>query len=84
MARMQAKSAELEAELQRLELEGASGSRAASLALDSPARRSARRSHRSDPFFIGVAGGTASGARRSRGMGGGGPRLARRFGRASG
>ena len=29
--------------------------------LDSPARRSGRRSHRSEPFLIGVAGGTASG-----------------------
>ncbi|PSC68860.1 uridine kinase chloroplastic [Micractinium conductrix] len=36
-------------------------SRAAWWALDSPARRSARRSHRSEPFLIGVAGGTASG-----------------------
>lgn len=55
--------AALEAEMQRLDLEGASPSfsRAASMALDSPARRSARRSHRSEPFFIGVAGGTASG-----------------------
>ncbi|KAL4430783.1 hypothetical protein ABPG75_006039 [Micractinium tetrahymenae] len=58
---MSARMADLEAEMQRLEMEGGSPARAASWALDSPARRSARRSHRSEPFFIGVAGGTASG-----------------------
>ncbi len=52
--------AELDAIVQRLALEGASPT--SSMHLDSPARRSARRSHRSEPFFIGVAGGTASGA----------------------
>ncbi|KAL4420365.1 hypothetical protein ABPG77_002305 [Micractinium sp. CCAP 211/92] len=51
--------AELDAIVQRLALEGASPT--SSMHLDSPARRSARRSHRSEPFFIGVAGGTASG-----------------------